>query len=353
MRFFNPVDINFEKGLLEKIEFKSVFVVVDKAVKKFAESIKAERLFIFDEVVPNPSVELVNNCAQLVNEFQPDSILGIGGGSSLDVAKAVACLQRDETIEDYLLGKKKFLVRKRKLVLVPTTAGTGSEVTNVSVFTHEGIKKPMTSDYFWADKAIIDPTLTYSLPPRVVATTGVDALVHAIESYWATTTQPFSQSIAMEAARIILENLEKSYNGDLNARDNMALAATMAGVAFSQTRTTAAHAISFPLTSYFGLEHGFACMITIPSLIEFVYPENKELMNRFIKYLGYSSVKSFVEELRSLMNRIKAPTKLSEIGVKESDLEKIIAEALKTNIIWFTPRKLSKEQLTEMLFKIL
>lgn len=292
IQIWNPVKVLYGRGMLWKLaeltKLNRPLIICDPVFPKLEFFEDFQRLFphglVSSDVEPNPSVEAVNRLAMTYRHDDVDGVVAIGGGSALDTAKAVsALLETEDRLEEYLLGHRVFTKRK-PLFLVPTTAGTGSEVTNVGVYTLSGVKRPMTSDVFWADAAIVDPELTYTMPPRLTATTGLDALTHAVESYWAKSSQPYTEGLALSSLKLILENLVPSIDGDKNARDKMSLAATIAGMAFSQTRTTAAHAISFPLTSFYGIEHGLAVALTLPKLVLWTYKHVKEKMDALLGY---------------------------------------------------------------------
>lgn len=358
-QIWNPVKVIYGVGridTLKELGYKKPLVICDPVVTKlgFIEKIKSffNELYIFSEIEPNPSCELIDKIVASYRNQNVDSVIGIGGGSSLDTAKAVSGLLENEgSIVDYLVGGKKFNVRK-PLVLIPTTAGTGSEVTNVGVYTYRGLKKPMTSDAFWADIAIVDPELTYSMPPRVTASTGLDALTHAIEGFWAKSSQPYTEGLALTSLKMIFDNLKNSINGDKVARNNMALAATIAGIAFSQTRTTAAHAISFPLTSFYGIEHGIAVALTLPQLVLWTYPYIKSKMDGLLRYLDIDNVETLAEMIEKLMIIANIPTRLRDYAVKEEDIEKIAQVSMEANIIKLTPGDITYDDVVGILRKI-
>ncbi|MEN3041995.1 MAG: iron-containing alcohol dehydrogenase [Fervidobacterium sp.] len=358
-QIFNPVKVIYGVGkinVLESMAYNKPLFICDPVVEKLGVIEKIEKafsnFFVFSEVEPNPSCELINKIVGLYKHENIDCVIGIGGGSSLDTAKAVSSLLKSGgNITDYLLGPDKFSSRTN-LVLIPTTAGTGSEVTNVGVYTYQGLKKPMTSDTFWADVSIVDPELTYSMPVRVTASTGLDALTHALESYWAKSSQPYTEGLALVALKIILENLKSSINGEKIARNNMALAATIAGIAFSQTRTTAAHAISFPLTSFYGIEHGVAVALTLPKLIHWTYPYIKSKMDALLRYLQLNSIETFSETIEKLMIVAGTSTRLRDYGVKQEDIEKIAKVSMEANIIKLTPGDITYEDVIIILEEI-
>lgn len=367
--FFMPVKVCFGVGLSKEvgkyIKGKNVLMISDPflyqsgVAKQIGDSIEGKEVSYFSEVEPNPSCESVDKAAQLARKIHADCVIGLGGGSAMDISKMVSCLVTNEgNIYDYYSGGTKTLAsRKTTLICIPTTAGTGSEVTNVGVFTNKktGIKMPMVTNEFWADYAVIDPELTYTLPSAVTASTGMDAFCHAIEAYWNKTSQPMCDLLAMGAMKKILENIKVAYDEPDNkqARAEMIKASLIAGVAFSQTRTTGIHALSFPLTTEFGASHGTACAITLPAFIRLSKEQAEEKMLELTSFLGYQSIEEFADEVEALMKSMKMPVRLHQIGVTETDIEHIAEVGLNAAIIQLTPAVMNKDTVCDLLKSIL
>ncbi len=367
--YYMPTKVCYKAGAsrqaAEFIKATNVLIISDPFLFKsgvanqIGDSLNASKVAYFSDIEPNPSCESVDLAAAVAREIKADCVIGLGGGSALDVCKIVSCLVDNEgSIYDYYAGGTRTLSkRKAMLVCIPTTAGTGSEVTNVGVYTNKkaGIKMPMVNDQFWADVAIIDPELTYTLPAAVTASTGMDAFCHAIEAYWNKNSQPICDMLAMGALKSILENIKKAYDEPSNqeARGAMLLSSLTAGIAFSQTRTTGIHAISFPLTTEFGASHGTACSITLPAFIRIASQGAKEKMAYLASYLGYNSGEELADAVEKLMVSMNMPVRLNQIGVKESDLEHITEVGLEAAIIQLTPAKMNKETVYELLKSIL
>ena len=368
-KFNMPVDVRCENGLSKKlsglINEKNIFIISDPflykngTAKLIGDSLEGSSVEYFYEIEPNPSCESVDKAAEKARSINAGCVIGIGGGSALDVSKIVSCLAADGgSIYDYYSGGNRSLSkRKVKLICIPTTAGTGSEVTNVGVFTNKkaGIKMPMVTDEFWPDMSIIDPELTYTLPPSVTASTGMDAFCHAIEAYWNKQSQPICDMLSMGALKLIFENIKKAYDNpdDKDARGAMITASLIAGISFSQTRTTGIHALSFPLTTEFGASHGTACSITLPAFVKKSEEEAKEKMLILSKYLGFDTINEFSEEIEKLMISMNMPVRLSQIGVKESDLLNITKTGLNAAIIHLTPAVMNEETVLNLLKSIL
>lgn len=368
-KYCMPTQVCFHAGASKEvasfIKGENVLIVSDPFLYKngLAEQIGKEmtgkNVAYFSEIEPNPSCESVDKAAALAREIKADCVVGLGGGSSMDVSKIVSCLVDNEgSIYDYYAGGTRTLKeRKATLICIPTTAGTGSEVTNVGVFTNRkaGIKMPMVNDLFWADVAVIDPELTYTLPPAITASTGMDAFCHAIEAYWNKDSQPICDMLAMGAMKLILENIKTAYDEPQNqeARGAMIVASLIAGVAFSQTRTTGIHAISFPLTTEYGASHGTACSITLPAFVRLSVQEEAKKMETLAAYLGCDSVEALADKVEALMISMNMPVRLSQIGVKEEALEHITEVGLGAAIIQLTPAVMNKDTVYALLKSIL
>jgi len=228
---------------------------------------------VFTGVEPDPRIEIVGQAADHTRKESCDAVLGVGGGSSMDIAKATAVMMSNPgKIEDYA-GVGKIPNPLPPVLLVPTTAGTGSEVTSIAVLsdTVNNVKKGVVSDYMYARAAVLDPLLTVGLPPPITASTGLDALIHAVESYTGSQATFITEPLALEAIRIIAQNLRLAYaNGNnLMARSNMLKGSLLAGMAFSNTQTAAAHACALAIGGRFHIPHGVATSLMLPAVMEF------------------------------------------------------------------------------------
>ena len=207
---------------------------------------------IFSEIVPDPSVTLAAKGATAVKDFQPDAVVALGGGSTMDAAKAMA----------YFSGLTPLLIA------IPTTSGSGSEVTDFAILTHEGVKHPLVDERLRPDVAIVDSSLVASLPAGLVADGGFDLISHAVEAYAATGSSTFSDLLAAEAFRTAMNGLQRSFEGDSHSRAALHTAATMAGIAFSQAGLGLCHAIAHSLGGEFHTPHGRLNAILLPAVIE-------------------------------------------------------------------------------------
>lgn len=309
---------------------------------------------LYDQVEANPTVETVQKIAALIQKKEISTVVAVGGGSSMDAAKAASSMASGTAdLRRCLYEGTAVPRRKTVLLLVPTTAGTGSEVTNVAVLSDPQMdrKTPLVSDHLWADAAVVLPEMTVTAPKGVTASTGFDALIHAVEAYWATSTQPISEALGMQAARLVCKNLRQAYDDgeDRKAREGMMLGSLLAGMAFSQTRTTVLHAASFPLTNTFHVDHGRACAVNMLPVIRYVNSYIPEKLAALARYCGYESVGEWVDYLDTLMAHCGMPLSLSEVGVTEKDIAGLAEATMRAPIAKLTPAPINEEILTKLL----
>lgn len=231
---------------------------------------------VFDDVEPDPMVSTAERCAEFASSVGPDVIVGLGGGSSMDVAKAASAVLGNEVPLDQMWGVGNVAKHGVPMILLPTTSGTGSEVTPNSIMTDvkpdgSHMKKGIVSTFILANTAIVDPLLAVTAPPAITASTGMDALTHAIETYVSKSAQPVTLPLAMEAITLIGKYLRRAVaNGsELEARRNMASASMMAGLAFANGLLGGVHAIAMAVGGQFGVAHGVANALMLPYVMEF------------------------------------------------------------------------------------
>ncbi len=309
---------------------------------------------VYDQVEANPTLATVEAIAAVIRDKDIATVVAVGGGSSMDAAKAASSLAAGDTpLRDCLYRGAPVPKRKVSLLVVPTTAGTGSEVTNVAVLSdpEEDKKTPLVSHSLWADAAMVIPEMTVTAPKSVTASTGFDALIHAVEAYWATSTQPASEALALQAAKLVCQNLRRAYdNGeDREAREGMMLGSLLAGMAFSQTRTTVLHAASFPLTSDFHVDHGRACAINMIPVLRYVSEYIPEKMAAMAGFCGCTGTKEWIDALEELMAHCGMPLSLSEVGVKETDLSHLAAVTMNAPIAKLTPAPMDEDIVRKLL----
>ncbi len=321
---------------------------------------------VFSDVEADPSVETVDRGAAKLAEFQADAVLAFGGGSPMDAAKSISMVcANGGSILEYMRGKNVFGRRGAPLICVPTTAGTGSEVTASAVTTDKTSREKIGigHDFQMPDYAIIDPVVQTSMPPSVTAATGMDALTHAIEAYVALKANPMTDGLALSAIRMIAENLRLACaNGqDLTARANMAMASLMAGVAFTNAGLGAVHAIAHPVGAQFGVSHGSANGIVLPYVMEYClmanYPKFREIavaMGKNVQGIGLrDSAALAVEAVEELKWDVGIPVSLDKIGVPEDALEAIAKDAATFRLLPNSPRRLTIEDLRVIIARAL
>lgn len=307
---------------------------------------------VFYNIRPNPTVENVDECAALLREKKCTFIVALGGGSSLDCAKAAAsCAVTKYSICDFHNGSRKFTKDHLPLIAIPTTSGTGSEVTPVAVLSDvaRGVKAPIAHDNFFPDLAIIDPSLTLTVPQKVTASTGLDVLAHALEGFWSKNHQPICDAMALHAAKLTFEYLPKAYeNGeDIEAREKMSEASVIAGLAFGLPKTAASHACSFPLTNLYHIPHGEACALTLDYFTRLNATVDDGRLHLFAKDVGFSDANDMADRIFEMKRSMGLLTKLSVVGVKEDDLQFLAKESMHPNML-NNPYIMKVEELVEM-----
>lgn len=328
-----PVEIIFGNGRLKQLDslindYKTPLLVTDPFFLENGFVYKIKSIIgeceIFAHVSPNPDVSEVNECSALVREKGADLIIALGGGSSIDLAKAASI--RTEKIEEYHGTGIAVPDDHIPIIAIPTTAGTGSEVTCVSVLTNRktGKKAPIVSDHFYPKIAIIDPELTYSLPPKITASTGIDVLCHAVEGYWSKGHQPICDALAVHAIKLVLQYLPIAYDQPQNtvAREKLAEASVIAGLAFTLPKTTSSHACSFPLTSIYHIPHGEACGLTLDYFARVNASDSRT--RHLAEELGYSTVDKFADDILSLKKRVNLRLGLKDFNLSKEETEELV-----------------------------
>jgi len=296
-----------------------------------------------------------------------DFILAVGGGSVIDMAKAISILATQENKpEEYIRGTDKASARQISTIIIPTTAGTGSESTRFSVVYIDKVKYSLAHDSLLPDYAILDPTFTLELPPYITACAAFDALSQAIESFWSTQSNEKSLALSKKAIGLAVDNIVKVVtNPDKDSREKMLQASNLAGQAINIAYTTAAHAVSYPFTSFFNIPHGHAVALTLPRFLELNFNVNggnlqdrrgigfvKDRINELIELLGQSGIDGTVEYLEKLIDVIGLKRKLSDLGITEKDFDSIIAGGFNPLRMKNNPVAVTRENLREILNKM-
>lgn len=311
---------------------------------------------VFSNIRPNPTTNNVNECVALLREVKADFAVALGGGSHMDCCKAACAIAKGhDVIESYHTGGKAISAAEAiPMIAFTTTSGTASEVTNISVLTDtaQNLKAPMNDEAMYPKIAIIDPELTLSVPPQITASTGLDVLSHAVESYWSTLNQPICSACSVYSAKLVFKYLERAYNhpDDLEAREKMAAASITAGVAFSHPRTTGSHACSFPLTNLYGVPHGEACAFTLDYFIKFNadHADENGRIAAFAKQCGFNSAYEMADEITAMKKRMGMRTRLSEIGCETQEQIEELTKASMSMLMTRNPIPLTEKNILEM-----
>lgn len=318
-------------------------------------------IYTFTDISGEPTFKLVENVTGKLQKENCDLVIGIGGGSALDVAKTAAALLLVENIKPFLDGSQQIETRKTPCILLPTTSGTGSEVTMNAIFGDEEkeLKRGIVSPALLPDLAIIDPELTLSCPPRVSASSGVDAFTHAIESYISVRATPLTKIFAEKAMRLFPDYITRAvHNGsDLEARTGMGWVSALAGVSLANAGVGAVHALAYPLGGKYHIEHGVANALLMPYVFEKIGTTCTREMVEIAEYLqlgDYShqpakALQTVVQYLFELLGTLNLPTKLKDLDIPEDSLAELAESASKVErLLANTPYKLSEETIKQI-----
>lgn len=372
----NPVIFSNVKEcvpLFNKLKLERVLLVTDsflrssgitKSLEEYMQQNKIDCV-VYDKTCPNPTVKNVEEAKQLYVENKCQAIIAFGGGSSMDCAKATgACIAYPKKTLEQMKGLLKVWRKLPPIVAIPTTAGTGSEVTVTAVITNPEEKHKYTMNNFTMipSYAILDPEVTYSLPKSLTATTGMDALTHAVEAYIGNSTTKETRSLALDATKLVFENIQTAYNDAKNqkARACMLKAAYKAGLAFSKSYVGYIHAVAHSLGGQYNIPHGLANSVLMPIVLEkygkCVYKKLKELS--IAVGIGMESdtpeeaARNFISAIRQLNKEMGIPEKLA--GIKEEDI-KIMAKhaSQEANPLYPVPKLMNAKQLEQFYYDVM
>jgi alcohol dehydrogenase len=328
---------------------------------KVIESLNGRDVSVYTDVEADPSIETIDACADHVRRGGFDLVIGLGGGSPIDTAKCAAALARNDGRAENYLGIEKITQPGLPKIIIPTTAGTGSEVTNVAVLSLKAqhTKKGIVSRHLFADCAILDPELTVGLPAAITAATGMDALTHAIEAYVSRFAQPLTDRYALDAIRLISHNLRTAvHNGaNLDAREAMLTGSLYAGLAFGSAATGMVHGLAMPLGGQFNVPHGVANAAMLPHVMRFNlvsaverYRDIADAMGEIVT--GHSprrGAELAVEAVERLSADIGVPT-LRQLGIPEDAIDALAADGMtNTRQILPNPRAVTHADLVGIL----
>ena len=359
--------------IVKKENIKSVLIVTDKGiittglVNPVVEALNANSIpyCIYADTQPNPTVHNVEDALKVYHSNKCNGIIAIGGGSAMDCAKAVgARVVYPKRSVNQLGGKLKVWRKLPTLIAISTTAGTGSETTLAAMITDSDThrKYAIMSFPIIPHYAVLDATLTYSLPPHLTASTGVDALTHAVEAYIGRSTSKETRKLALEATRLIFENVETAYKDGNNhqARENMLHAAYKAGIAFSKSYVGYIHALAHSLGGKYGTPHGLANAVIMPYVLEAFGETSHKKLEELALFIGSGNknatkrenAKVFIASIRELNKKMNIPDKVQEL--KEEDFDTLAERAVKEgNPTYPVPVIWEKEEFKEVLDRIL
>jgi len=301
----------------------------------------------FSDIEENPQLRGAEGVVELIRKHNADAVIGIGGGSTMDTAKfAAATALGGAPLVDYYDGRLPFPEKRLPVIAVPTTAGTGSEVTQVSVMSHDKEKKTINNPVFMPKIAIVDPMLTATVPPRTTMNTGIDAMAHALEGYWSRNHNPISDLMAVESVRLVLENLEAAYKdgGNMEARGNMSLGALIGGLAFALPKTAGSHACSYPLSEDYHLPHGEAVAFTLDS---FVRINADARLNELCRRVGLRDANELADRIAALKELGGLRRKLGDLG-ENVDVDKLAHDSAVHPLMGNNPVPMDEAKLREM-----
>lgn len=374
--YWNPTSRLLETGALHKIpeilrslDAPRVLIIMGgrsfRSSRHYADLRKdfsAGRVIESEPVLNEPKLSFLRDFVSRYREENVATVIGIGGGSVLDTAKAAALLLSQpqgewERAMNALETYRDFKEKPLPFIAVPTTAGTGSEVTPYASFENEDRKKiTLSHPYLFPRFALVDPALMISMPARITAATGFDALSQSIESFWSIQHTPYSDTHALRAIPLLMESLEAAVKkpDDMEARTNMALASTEAGLAIAQTRTTAVHSVSYPITTLFQVPHGHACALTLASFIRFnqeaIPPGRREVLWRA---MGCGDAEESARKVEALMTAVGLEKRLSGLGIDRQGIESIVQNGFRPDRVKNNPRPLNPIELRHMLLTLL
>ncbi len=377
---FNTVpQIQFETGASARLGdivkplMRRPFLVTDKGVlaagllNDAIKSLRAEGLdvYIDDEVEPDPPVTLVKKAAEKARVHKADGVIGFGGGSSMDTAKIISALINSNQPLEEMIGVDALSGERAPLILIPTTAGTGSEVTAIAVVTTQDDQKAgIVSNKMYADIAILDASLTLTAPRHVTAATGIDAMVHAIEAYTSKIKKnPISNALAKEALRLLSNNLLAACEtpDDIKTRENMLLGAMLAGQAFSNAPVAAVHAMAYPLGAHFHIPHGLSNALMLAPVLRFNAPIAAQHYAELGDVIGANATggfqeraDAFVSKLTTLCASAGGPQRLTDVGVSHNDLPRLAKDVMKIDrLLQNNPRAMTYDDALRLYHEVL
>jgi alcohol dehydrogenase len=377
--FYLPVEVLFGSGRLDilgevakRYGYRAIIITgknstkENGALERAIHSLKkwgAEEVILYDRVEPNPTDQMVNEASALVVENKIDYIVGLGGGSALDTAKAVSIVSSNEGYAwdyvNYPEGPRLIPYFNRPVICIPTTAGTGSEVNRYSVISNPKRKEKLVISHSlnYPKVALIDPTLTLSMSPRLTAITGVDAFVHALESFTNKVENTFADDLAVKALRIIKEWLPVAVNEpeNLTAREWMGYASMLAGIAIDKKRVALIHGMEHPVSAHYpNVAHAEGLAALAPAITAFNYRGNPHKYALFAEIMGYEpKPEKAVDAVVELLEKVGLRVSFKELGVEREKLERLTEDTymLSRGLFPINPVEPTMEDIHELYVK--
>lgn len=373
-KFISPKNIYFGEGyaqqimeIIQELDARNLFIITDEILKDLGlindllEILEEERIgyYLETDVKPEPTVLNGNKIINKIRQKDYDLVIGIGGGSVIDVAKASAVLAKHEgDVEDYLniQGTREIKEPGLPKILIPTTSGTGAEVTDIAVFALENTKDVINHKYLLADYVIVDYSLTYSMPKRVTASSGVDALTHAIEAYTSKNSNDVTRFLSLIAIGKITKNIRSAVFNleDTEAKKEMAIGSILAGLSFFNAGVAGVHALAYPLGGQFNIAHGESNAVLLPYVYDTIATACKEELGEIgeameIESIDQSLDQKVIDELLQLVKDVDLKTTLMEFGIEQSDIPKLVEEALKQKrLLARSPKELTRDVIEDI-----
>ena len=366
---FGDSSLNELVPFLNRSSARRVMVVTDSGIVKAGIYARLEKILheagkeivVFDGVQPDPSIEQVKHVSSLARAGQIDAVIGLGGGSSLDSAKVAAALMANAGDVKKYIGIDLLEKDSLPMVAVPTTAGTGSEVTPIAILSdeEEHLKKGIVSNKIIPKCAILDPSLTMAMPPQVTAYTGMDALTHAIEAYTSVNASDYSDPLAIQAVRLLSQNILEAYSqgNAVQAREGMLMGSLLAGIAFANAGVAAVHAFAYPLGGTFHIPHGLANSVMLPVIMEYNMDGCEAKYIELAKAMLSAQMQEItpnmaVDFIKQLSKDLHIPQNLRSFHIPEDAIPDLAAGALKvTRLLLNNPRKFEMEDAIKMYSK--
>jgi alcohol dehydrogenase class IV len=362
------------KEILANLNPRNLFLVTGKnsyknsgAEKILSELLKEHTVTLFNDVSGNPVIEDIIKGMDIFLESECDAVIAVGGGSVIDTAKSINVLSNQDAYPRSVVKGEVIISKKGKpLIAIPTTSGAGSEATHFAVVYMDKEKYSLAHEFILPDYSIVDPALTFDLPSKITATSGIDAFSQAVESFWNVNADDESKKYSKEAVTLILGNLKTAVNDPTEeSRINMSVAAHLAGKAINITKTTAPHAVSYAMTSYFGIPHGQAVCVTLAEFLEYNFnvtetdlmpgmnlSEVRKNNEDLLRVLGCRDVNEGKILINELITAIGLKTNLSELNIKSPGDLKLITESVNLERLKNNPRSLTKIELGRILENI-